>query len=76
MKGTATARKASRKRDAGVREGARIDDDECDAIALRRLNLGDQLVLRVALERDQFMAAGAGQRRRAWSRCSASVAEP
>ena len=44
--------------DAGVREGSRIDDDEADMIAFRRLYLGDQFVLRVALRRDQLVTQG------------------
>ena len=42
--------------DAGMGERARIDDDEGDAVVLGRLHLGDQLVLGIALCRDQFVA--------------------
>src|SRR5882757_7100407 len=49
------------QRDARVRKGTRIDDDEAHTIALRRLNFADQLVLGIALRGDQFMAPGNAQ---------------
>src|ERR1700679_3969940 len=48
--------------DAGVRVGPWIDDDECNAVGLRGVNLPDQFMLRIALEREQFMALGEGKR--------------
>ena len=38
-----------------MREGARIDDDEGDAVVFRRLNLADQFVFRIALPGDELM---------------------
>src|SRR5258708_15446638 len=49
------------QRDAGVGEGARIDDHEADRFALSRLYFADQLVLGIALPGDQFMALGGTQ---------------
>src|SRR5688572_2246664 len=42
--------------DAGVRETARIQDGEADAIGARGLHAVDELVFGVALEGDQFVA--------------------
>src|ERR1700738_3418010 len=47
--------------DAGMRVSRRIYDNELDTLMLRRLNLRNQLVLRIALERGQGMAASAGE---------------
>src|ERR1700677_4694968 len=47
--------------DAGVRIARGIDDGDRDAIAFGGLNLAYQLMLGIALEGDQGMAAGSGQ---------------
>ncbi len=56
MNGSFTPSSASRMRDAGVGEAARIDDGEGDAIGLGGLDAVDELVLGVALEGHQLMA--------------------
>src|ERR1700722_6076398 len=47
--------------DAGVREARRIHDDEPNAFVLRGMNLGNQLMLCIALKSGQGMAAAAGE---------------
>ena len=44
------------QRHAGMREAARIDDGEADAVAARRLHTGDELVFGIALEGDHLVA--------------------
>ena len=46
--------------DAGMREGAGIDYDVGNALACRGMDALDELVLGVALERDQLMSGRAG----------------
>src|ERR1039457_2817012 len=48
------------QRDAGVRIRARIDDYECNPVALGAMHLADQFVLRVTLVGYQVMALRAG----------------
>src|ERR1700736_2652222 len=47
--------------DAGVRIARWIHDHEPNTLMLRGVNLGDQFVLRVALEGAEGMAAGSGE---------------
>src|SRR6185503_20446439 len=48
------------QRHAGVREAARVDDGEADAVGLGRLHPIDQFVFGIALEGDQLMAEPGG----------------
>ncbi len=59
MKGTATASRASRKRNAGVGEGARIHDGEIDRARRERLDPVDQFMFGIALEALECRAAPA-----------------
>src|SRR5215472_11810615 len=43
------------QRDAGMRKSSGIEDQEGDAVGGRLVNLRNELVLRVALERDQLV---------------------
>ena len=54
--GMATSAMASRRRNAGVRVGRRIDDDEADALAACGVDALDQRAFVVALEGFQFDA--------------------
>ena len=49
------------QRDAGVREGAGVDDYERNSVALGALHPADQFMLRVALAGEQVMAFRASQ---------------
>ncbi len=53
------------QRDAGVREGARVDDHERHAVGAGPMDAIDELVFGVTLERDQLVPELAGDRRRA-----------
>ena len=48
--------------DAGMGKSAGIDDHEGDPVALGGVNPGDQLMLGIALERQQLMALRPGER--------------
>src|SRR5437588_102598 len=53
------------QRNAGVREGARVDDHERHSLGAGPMDAIDQLVFGVTLERDQLVPELAGNRRRA-----------
>jgi hypothetical protein len=47
------------QRNAGMRVGGRVEDDEADAVAARLLNPVDQLALEIALVANHLSARGA-----------------